>query len=147
MKFTISIDSDNEGICNTEAVSQAIRKIAKQIEAIESSGEILLQIKSIKDINGNTVGSWSIEQEIELRHHNTLTFQDYADFTWDFGQNFLLKTDNGYFIWSDPAYGGDNTIRPYPGNSRDFGGKFKGNHEIGSYCGNEVQFLNEEYEP
>ena len=62
MKFTISIDSDNEGICNTEAVSQAIRKIAKQIEAIESAGEIQLQVKSIKDINGNTVGSWSIEQ-------------------------------------------------------------------------------------
>lgn len=36
-----------------------------------------------------------------------------GEFTWDFGQLFFIETDKGNFIWSDPDYGGNNTLTPY----------------------------------
>lgn len=68
-----------------------------------------------------------------------------AEFTWDFGQKFLLATPHGYFMWSDPDYSGDNTIVPYHGNPGDFTmpgfcGRDKGIHRIGDYCGPDVIF-------
>ena len=33
-----------------------------------------------------------------------------GEFTWGFGQTFYIQTNDGDFIWSDPDYGGDNSI-------------------------------------
>ena len=75
-----------------------------------------------------------------------LTIDDIAEFTWDFGQNFLLETNRGLFVWSDPDYSGDNTIRRinhieeiFPGGTF---GRSKGTHFIGEYCGSEVKIIN-----
>ena len=76
-----------------------------------------------------------------------LTLDTVAEFTWDFGQEFFLETVQGNFIWSDPDYNGDNTIRPYAGSYRDwcFGrnafGRAKGSHTIRGYCGENVKIL------
>lgn len=74
---------------------------------------------------------------------------EYADFTWNFGNKFFVQTKRfGNFIWSDPAYpGGDNTIVPFDGGyaawlkveSIPFG-RSKGTHRIGDYCGNDVSY-------
>ena len=65
-----------------------------------------------------------------------------GSFTWDFGQNFLIETAKGNFIWSDPDYQGSNKMIPFNG---DYGnwckhtgvpyGRDKGLHVIKSYCG------------
>lgn len=75
-----------------------------------------------------------------------LTKQEVAnligDFTWDFGREFFIETNEGNFIWSDPDYGGDNTIRATNETyeqwvSKGNYGRCKGNHLISSYCGTE----------
>ena len=81
-----------------------------------------------------------------------LTLNTRAEFTWGFGHEFLLRVvnpdkTNAYFVWSDPDYSGNNTIRPYIGSPADFThkgfcGRDKGEHFIGEYCGNAVRFVN-----
>lgn len=75
-----------------------------------------------------------------------ITQNTVAEFTWNFGSNFLLETQYGNFVWSDPDYGGDNTIRPYAGNPINFtqnglSGRYKGRHIIRNYCGDKVIFM------
>lgn len=83
-----------------------------------------------------------------------LTPQSCVHFSWDFGATFLLqsgpKSETGdpmgtdYWIWSDPEYGGDNTIRRVPKAPdrqevpvwRD-----KGWHLVWKYCGLHVKIL------
>lgn len=71
-----------------------------------------------------------------------------GEFTWDFGQNFFIETSEGNFVWSDPAYNGDNTIRPYNGTVEDyFGNSFgrdKGKHYIGKYCGDQFTLVDKD---
>lgn len=74
-----------------------------------------------------------------------LTLDDIGDFCWDFGQCFFIETNKGNFVWSDPVYAGNNTIRPYDGDIGDFCRKNhipflrdKGCHTIRSYCGEDV---------
>lgn len=61
-----------------------------------------------------------------------------GEFTWNFGQQFFIETAQGNFIWSDPDYNGDNTIRKYHGTIHDFfpGDSYsrEGKHVIGKYC-------------
>jgi hypothetical protein len=68
-----------------------------------------------------------------------------GEFTWDFGSNFFIETSIGNFIWSDPDYNGDNTIRKYDGIVQDYFkgtfGRDKGSHIIRSYCGDEVKII------
>ena len=74
-----------------------------------------------------------------------------AQFIYGFGQDFLLevKTENAdvvYYVWNDPDYGGNNTIRPYYGKPEDFTspgfcGRDKGNHIVRNYCGENVIFI------
>lgn len=68
-----------------------------------------------------------------------------GDFTWDFGHEFFIETNDGNFIWSDPEYGGNNTIRSTKKSIRQhFGkshGRDKGKHYIKDYCGSEVKFV------
>ena len=56
-------------------------------------------------------------------------------------------------MWSDPAYGGNNTIRPYRGSIKDYCkelgvacGRDKGRHIIEEYCGDKVVIINESQE-
>jgi hypothetical protein len=79
-----------------------------------------------------------------------LTKDDYADFTWMWGQKFFLETKHGNFVWSDPNYQGDNTIRPFQGTLLDFCktmgvdyGRSKGIHMISRYCGEKVIIMAE----
>jgi hypothetical protein len=57
-------------------------------------------------------------------------------FTWDFGNQFFIETSEGMFLWSNPSYGGDNTIRKT--SKRCFDGRDKGVHYVGDYVGTEV---------
>lgn len=65
-----------------------------------------------------------------------------GEFSWDFGDTFFIETSEGNFIWRDPSYNGDNTIRPFSGSYEDFIAKndipfcrSKGTHVISSYIG------------
>lgn len=79
----------------------------------------------------------------------SLTVEDVADFTWNWNDLFFLETAKGNFVWSDPEYGGDNTIRPYNGDLKKFFGKSygrsSGSHTIAAYCGNGVRILDEPF--
>ncbi len=68
-----------------------------------------------------------------------------GEFVWDFGQRFHITTNVGCFEWSDPDYGGDNTIRPCSDFATWIGDSFgrdKGTRRIGDKCGNQVKFVN-----
>jgi hypothetical protein len=71
-----------------------------------------------------------------------------GEFTWMFGPDFFIETNEGNFIWKDPDYNGDNTLRPYAGNYHDFVkeckvpyGRDKGKHIIKEYCGPDVRII------
>ena len=75
-----------------------------------------------------------------------LTINDYAEFTWLWSREFFLETEEkGNWIWSNPAYGGNNEIHPYNGSLTKYVksigipyGRDKGTHTIGEYCGDQV---------
>lgn len=61
MKLVITIDSDNEEMQIGADAAMALKGIAKRIEDIDGcDGDVRLNVP-IKDINGNTVGSWSLD--------------------------------------------------------------------------------------
>lgn len=68
-----------------------------------------------------------------------------GEFTWNFGQQFFIETSEGNFIWNDPDYNGDNTIRKYNGSLQDYFGKSfgrdKGKHYIKDYCGENFTYI------
>lgn len=68
-----------------------------------------------------------------------------GEFTWGFGPQFFIKTDSGNFIWSDPDYGGDNSLRKVNMGLRKWLGggigRCKGKHFIGQYCGSQVKIV------
>lgn len=78
-----------------------------------------------------------------------LTVEDIADFTWSYGKEFFLEVDGPWnYVWSDPDYGGDGTIRKFSGNYKDWCkqigipfGRSKGIHQIKGYCGEEVKII------
>lgn len=74
-----------------------------------------------------------------------LLLTDVAEFTWDFGMHFFLETATGNYIWSDPAYGGDNTIKGTNQTYKQFikgrFGRSKGKHTISGYCGDKVVII------
>ena len=74
-----------------------------------------------------------------------ITLDTVADFTWSYGEEFFLETPDGCYVWSDPDYGGDNTIRKFEGTYADWCkkrhldfGRGKGCHKIGEYYGKDV---------
>ncbi len=84
-----------------------------------------------------------------LKEEVMLTLEDVAEFTWDFYKEFFLETAKGNYIWSDPEYGGDNTIcktnKSYnewidPFNNGNYG-RSKGKHTVGGYCGPNVSII------
>lgn len=77
-----------------------------------------------------------------------LTVNDTAEFLWSFHDKWLLVTEQGNFVWSDPEYSGDGTIRSFSGSPKDFCKaeripytRGKGTHVIGSYCGPDVKII------
>ena len=76
----------------------------------------------------------------------TISLDSVGEFTWGFGTNFLIEIGTERYVWSSPDYNGDNTIKPYKGNPRNFTsdgfcGRDKGTHIIREYCGNDVRFV------
>jgi len=66
-----------------------------------------------------------------------------GEFIYCWGNDFFIKTSEGNFVWKDPDYGGDGTIKSYNGNLSKFlkeigvdFGRSKGTKFIGDYCGN-----------
>lgn len=64
-----------------------------------------------------------------------------GDFTYNFGHKFFIETSEGNFVWSDPSYGGDNTLCrvscDYKTWCKDIGipfGRDKGKHFLRDYC-------------
>ena len=77
-----------------------------------------------------------------------LTVDDVAEFTYCWGWTFFLETPKGNYEWSDPAYNGNNTIRPFAGTLKEFCDtihvpfcRFKGKHVIKDYCGSDVKIV------
>lgn len=81
-----------------------------------------------------------------------LTLDTVCDFTWMWDDRFHLETEDGKaYIWSDPDYGGDNTIRPTFKTQADYAKEFegksmawgrdKGKHTIRDYCGEDVEII------
>lgn len=73
-----------------------------------------------------------------------------ADFTWMWDQHFFVETEGCNYVWSDPRYDGDNTLRLYYGSLADYCkeqgidfGRCKGNHVIRRYCGDDVKVVGE----
>ena len=76
-----------------------------------------------------------------------------GSFTWFWCEVFFIETKEGNFIWSDPGYNGDNTIKPFNGSIFDFQkqygydyGRDKGEHQIYKKCGEDIIFVKVEYE-
>lgn len=55
-----------------------------------------------------------------------------GSFTWDFGNKFFIETEKGNFEWSDPDYGGDNTIRDMKCSYRKWSGGIA--HMLRKWC-------------
>lgn len=71
-----------------------------------------------------------------------------ANFTWSFGTEFFLETDAGNFVWNDPDYCGDNSIKPFDGSYKDWCrelkipyGRDKGTKVIREYCGESITYI------
>lgn len=72
-----------------------------------------------------------------------------ADFSWAWNDKFFVQikhpinpANGGNYVWSDPDYGGDNTLTKFEGSLIDFLRREKvefvrdkGLHIIGQYCG------------
>jgi len=56
MKFSLNIDSANEGMCSPLSVALALRVVATKIINDRTSG-------TVADDNGNSVGTWSLDAE------------------------------------------------------------------------------------
>lgn len=76
-----------------------------------------------------------------------MTLDTIASFGWNFAKEFFLETKEGNFVWSDPDYGGDNTIRKFNGSLVDYCKQAgipyirdKGHHTVRNYCGKDVKF-------
>lgn len=70
-----------------------------------------------------------------------------GEFLWDFGQYFLIQTERGNFVWSDPDYSGDDTIRPFNGDYDAFLTtanvpfcRSKGTHVIANYVTEKTEY-------
>lgn len=77
-----------------------------------------------------------------------LTIYDKAIFIKISRNKSFLKTKFGNYIWSDPEYGGNNSIKKFKGSLQDAFAtglaKFsehKGEYNINYYCGSDVDIL------
>jgi hypothetical protein len=73
-----------------------------------------------------------------------------GSFTWLWSQQFFIETERGNFIWSDPDYGGDNTVRSVASDFKTYlfetgieYGRDKGHHKISNYIGEDFDYLGE----
>lgn len=70
----------------------------------------------------------------------------FADFTWCWGQEFIIRVNDQVFVWKDPDYDGNNTVTEQDCTHNelmarmgiDFG-RCKGRHIVGNYCGEEIK--------
>lgn len=57
MDFKLTIKLGNAAMQTPDDVAEALRKLAAKMDHTEFSG---LEFGSIRDVNGNTVGSWEL---------------------------------------------------------------------------------------
>ena len=79
-----------------------------------------------------------------------MTPKEFLEITGDFcwlWTDFFIETSVGNFVWRDPGYSGDNTIRytskRYEEICKEYNipyGRDKGKHIIGEYCGRDLIF-------
>lgn len=69
-----------------------------------------------------------------------------GEFTYMWGHRFFVETSLGNFLWSDPDYDGDNSIRQFHGSYKDACkfldvsfGRDKGKHVVRAYCGDKIK--------
>lgn len=51
--FTLEIELGNAAMCEAEHVAEALEQIAQRVRGGEDDGRV-------RDLNGNTVGTWSV---------------------------------------------------------------------------------------
>ncbi len=90
--------------------------------------------------------------------NSILTLDDFVHFSWDFGRFFILQTGGmneemdpvggDFWVWSDPDYGGDNTIvraDNHPAyiswSQKGITIRDKGWHKVREYCGENVKII------
>jgi hypothetical protein len=56
LEFTMSISSGNSGMQSAADVARALRQVADRLDA----GDADTYPHGVRDINGNTVGTWSL---------------------------------------------------------------------------------------
>ena len=71
-----------------------------------------------------------------------------ARFSWFWGKDFFVETPLGNFHYSDPDYGGDNTMTLFEGSYEKFRiylnfqtSRDKGFHDIEEYCGKDFTLV------
>jgi hypothetical protein len=64
MKFTLTIETGNEAMLTGEDLAKALKGVAKNVASIFEGGEPMddfaVAPMTIRDANGNRVGSWDI---------------------------------------------------------------------------------------
>lgn len=64
MKFKVTIDSSNVEMCTRLHVAQALEELATRLRRQSAEG-VKGMAGIVRDMNGNTVGQWSIKHEEE----------------------------------------------------------------------------------
>ena len=71
-----------------------------------------------------------------------------GQFYWSFDKTWFITTSKGNFIWDDANYGGSNTITRTHETFNEwikrkdvFYSRYKGQHVIRKYCGDDVQVI------
>lgn len=115
-------------------------KIPHEIIKIRKSDIATLQLQKVDDFKFD---------------NSPLTKDSICQFTWGFDSRFLIRKYDFYhkvsygdfYVWSDPEYNGDNTIKKYEGypqhfTGKNFCGRNKGHHSIYAFCGDSVKIEN-----
>lgn len=139
MYYLIHLDPPYWGVLETSDDSASLEKIMQNHQGPDDvypsipAGELYLMS----------------EQELNnLKKELPNVLYEVGEFSWDFGSNFFIETHLGNYIWSDPDYNGDNTLRPYPGSLESFLKdrdipyvRDKGKHIVRDYCGPDVKVV------
>lgn len=109
--------------------------IALGVPFIELAESAIESLRRKEKVQKERKGSLTDQREIVL--------DSFGEFTWNFGNNFYVVTSVGWFIWSNPYYGGDNSFVQTSITVSDFFedhfGRHKGRHKIRDYCGDDIK--------
>jgi hypothetical protein len=69
-----------------------------------------IDIEQLEDYNKNMSRPTTLEELIAAE----------GDFSWNYGNEFFIETKFGNYIWSDPDYSGNHTIRRFSGSCKEY---------------------------